>query len=132
MARSVSVPFNAQRVLYINLYDFEDHFDLDEALAGFIQAICKWYPSLRPSRKWVGREDLGLAENAHAVVGISTYCGIGAVWVAPFRPTRTDCKWVGGMKRDFILGAIHEHLGQPLRKIATASNGEAFFEAVNG
>ena len=70
MARSVSVPFNAQRVLYINLYDFENYFDQEYALDDFIQAICKRYPSLSPSRKWVGREDLGLAENAHAVVGV--------------------------------------------------------------
>ena len=83
MARSVSVPFNAQRVLYINLYDFENYFDQEYALDDFIQAICKRYPSLSPSRKWVGREDLGLAENAHAVVGVSTFCGLGAVWVTP-------------------------------------------------
>ena len=41
MARSVSVPFNAQRVLYINLYDFENYFDQEYALDDFIQAICK-------------------------------------------------------------------------------------------
>ena len=131
MARSVSVPFNAQRVLYINLYDFENYFDQEYALDDFIQAICKRYPSLSPSRKRVGREDLGLAENAHAVVGVSTFCGLGAVWVTPKQANRTCCTWADSMKREFILGAVREHLGQPLRKIATASNEEAFFEAVN-
>ena len=131
MARSVSVPFNAQRVLYVNLADFEDHHDLQDALADFSQAICRRYPSLQPARYWHGCEDLGLAESAHAVVGVSTFCGLGAVWVAPKQANRTCCTWVDSMKRGFIMDAVREHLGQPLRKIATASSGEAFFEAVN-
>ena len=131
MARYVSVPSDAQRVLYVNLADFEDHFDLDEALEGFVQALCKRYPSLQPARYWHGREDLVLAENDHARLGVSEYCGLGAVWVTPKRANRSDCTWVGSMKRDFILGAVRKHLGQPLRKIATARNGVAFFEAVN-
>lgn len=130
MARYVSVPSDAQRVLYVNLADFEDHHDLEDALADFIDTIRKRYPSLQPARYWHGREDLVLAENDHARLGVSEYCGLGAVWVAPKRANRTCCTWVDSMGRDFILGAVREHLGQPLRKIATASNGEAFFEAV--
>ena len=131
MARSVSVPRDAQRVLYVNLADITSHDHLQDALADFVWAICRRYPSLQPARYWHGREDLALAENDRAVVGISEYCGLGAFWVAPKRANRTCCTWVDSMKREFILGAVREHLGQPLRKIATASNGEAFFEAVN-
>lgn len=134
MARSISVPFNAQRVLYVNLADFEDHHDLQDALGGFVQALCKRYPCMHPFRQWEGGEDLALAENDRAlagndcaVVGISEYCGLGTVWVAPKRANRTCCKWVDSIKRDFILGAVREHLGQPLRLVAIASNGEAFF-----
>ena len=131
MARSVSVPSDAQRVLYVSLADFEDHHDLEDALADFIHTLCKRYPSLQPARYWHGREDLVLAENDHARLGVSEYCGLGAVWVAPKQANRTCCTWVDSMKRDFMLTAVHMHLGQPLRRIATASNGEAFFEAVN-
>ena len=131
MARSVSVPSDARRVLYVNLADFEDHHDLEDALADFIHTLCKRYPSLRPARYWHGREDLVLAENDRAVVGISTYWGLGTVWVAPAKANRTCCTWVDSMKRDFILDAVREHLGQPLRLVAIASNGEAIFEPVN-
>lgn len=131
MARSVSVPSNAQRVLYVDLRPIDDHFYLGEALEGFVQALCKRYPSLHPFRQWVGGEDLVLAENGHARIGISEYCGLGAVWVAPAKVNRTCCTWVDSMKRDFILGAVREHLGQPLRLVAIASNGEAIFEPVN-
>ena len=131
MARSVSVPSDAQRVLYVNLADFEDHHDLEDALADFIHTLCKRYPSLQPARYWHGREDLVLAENDHARLGVSEYCGLGAVWVAPKRANRSDCTWVGSMKRDFMLDTVCRHLGTPLRRVATASNGEAFFEAVS-
>ena len=131
MARSVSVPSDAQRVLYVNLADFKDHHDLEDALADFIHTLCKRYPSLQPARYWYGHEDLVLAENKHAVVGISTYRGMGTVWVAPAKANSRCCAWVDSMKRDFILGAVREHLGQPLRLVAIASNGEAFFEPMN-
>ncbi len=131
MARSVSVPSNTQRLLYVDLSHIEDSFDFEYALEGFVQAICKRYPSLYPSRQWLGREDRGLAENDHAVIGISEYCGLGAVWVVPTEDNRTCCNWVSSIKRDFLLSAIRGHLGQPLQRIATASNGEAFFEPVN-
>ena len=73
MARSVSVPFNAQRVLYVDLTDIIDDHTVTEALEGVTTAICKRYPSLQPNRYWYGREDLALAENDRAVVGISEY-----------------------------------------------------------
>ena len=88
-------------------------------------AAAAW-PSLEPcDNTWLGREDHAILENAHAYIGVSEYCGLVSIWLAPKdnseHPELSE-HWCNQISAKF------EKLFGEYRKIATASNGESFYE----
>jgi hypothetical protein len=88
MGRSVSYPSGAN-VAFRFLDD--DEPDDDEGANQWAYALlCEEirssavaaFPSFNPVDSWRGREDRVLLRNAYADIGVSTYSGIAAIWIA--------------------------------------------------
>jgi|13_taG_2_1085334.scaffolds.fasta_scaffold36283_2 hypothetical protein len=141
MGRSVSVPHNATCTAFLHLD--HDHEDPDESFGvweDFLDHL--WhtlrakYKSLRPDDRWVGREEKVHWSNDHADVVIADYCGLVSVSLVPKdRPYNDEASekaiaeaWCDQVSTGF-LDLINSTFGG-LRKIGTASNGEAFFQAI--
>lgn len=138
MGRSVSYPNGA--IVAFRLIDSEEEGDPDweyECLVDdIISAACEAFPSLVPHAGWRGREDRILLRNAYADCGISTYCGLAAIWLAERddsfywdanygRPrTGRAQRWLGQ-----VAGKFSQMFGE-LRQIGRFSNGEAIFEKI--
>ncbi len=154
MGRSVSVPHNATvstwRTIEVapswadenedgetltrepNELDYQDAFDyMVEDLQEYAPTL---WPSLRKCDKWGGREDHALLENDLCYMGISEYCNMVSYWIVPKTEEYLNSglshdaslahlcdRWVFDIEDKFIktFGAYH--------KVATASNGEAFY-----
>lgn len=116
MGRSVSTPVDVQLVAY-------EDFAYDDLQDDIAYSVCDMWPSVEPDHGWLGREDRILASNRHAYFGLSEYCGLVAIWVAPRDP---ECplaaKWI-----DQIAPRFHRRFGT-LRKLGHFSNGEAVYE----
>jgi hypothetical protein len=140
MGRSVSVPHNAYCTTYVHLD--HDHEDPDESLfcwEAFIDNL-QWtlqrkYKSLAKEDHWLDNEDHAILGNSQASVVVSEYCGLVSVSLVPkpieyydesLRPLRDF--WCSQVSKGF-LDLINSTFGG-LRKIGTASNGEAFFQAI--
>lgn len=127
MGRSVSCPSGAL-VAYTHFEDEMEYHEWEEQVEMFREIICDLWPSASPCDGWRGREDRVVARNGLAEFGVSEYCGLVALWVAP----RADLdstgplagRWIESIRKRFL-----DNFGT-LRKIGTASNGEAFFERV--
>ncbi len=91
-------------------------------------------PSFERFDGWRGREDRILLRNAFADCGISTYCGLAAIWLAErddaryweadfYNPRTARARhWLGQVSGRFI------DLFGDLRLVGRFSNGEAIFE----
>ena len=102
----------------------------------FAEAICKAFPSTSPCDEWVGREDHAVAENSFAYFGVSEYCGLVSMWVTPKDDddainTGLRDKWIESIGPKFAKVARNS-FGQSLVQVGRFSNGEAFFQPVNG
>ena len=92
------------------------------------------FPSLTADEKWLGREDKAILENAYVYFGISTYCGLVAVWVAAKEPDYRASssweamrdKWIKSIEKRFAK-TVGKSWGSHLTKVGTFSNGEAVF-----
>lgn len=83
MGRSVSVPADALACAYISLSE-DDMYFFDDYAEDLRRYLCELMPSLIPvTGKWVGDEFLVLAENDLAVLGISSYDCVVALWIVP-------------------------------------------------
>lgn len=84
MGRSVSYPPGA--VVAFRVIESDDEGDWQwefECLVDeVIETARRAYPSLKPHDGWRGREERILLRNAYADCGISTYCGLIAIWLA--------------------------------------------------
>ena len=91
------------------------------------------YPSLSKSDRWAGREDRVILANYRADITVSEYCGLVAVCLVPadsdYVVPDIATHWCEQIEQGFRK-VVAEVFGCTLRKIATASNGEAFFEQV--
>lgn len=91
------------------------------------------FPAFEPFEGWRGRENRILLRNAFADCGISTYCGVAAIWLAE----RDDSRyWEAGYGRarsgraQQWLGQVSDkfdHLFGELRLVGRFSSGEAIF-----
>ena len=134
MARSVSVPCNAQYVAYqaFDGDDFDWHVD------DLRSAITDAFPYVTEDSEWVGREDRAIASNQYAYFGVSEYCGLVSVWVVPRENDYADDgryglrnHWISQIETKFrktVAGCF----GTDLYRQATFSNGEAFFQPMSG
>ena len=92
------------------------------------------FPSFETFDGWRGREDRILLRNAFADCGISTYCGLAAIWLierddacfweADFSHPRAACArhWIAQVAPRF------EQMFGELKMVGRFWNGEAIFE----
>lgn len=139
MGRSVSYLQGA--IVAFRLIESEVGGDLDweyEFLVeNMVSTAREASPSLQPNAGWRGREDRILLQNAYADCGISTYCGLAAIWLverddsfyweADYGCSRTGRaqRWLGQ-----VSGKFSQMFGE-LRQIGRFSNGEAVFERID-
>ena len=139
MARSVSYANGSIHVEYATFEcdDVEDASDdFQWMLDDFAEAICKAFPSTSTCDEWIGREDHAVAENRFAYFGVSEYCGLVSMWVTPkdedyATNTGLRDKWIESIGPKFSKVARNS-FGQSLVQVGRFSNGEAFFQPVNG
>ena len=83
MGRSVSYPPGAVVAFRTLENGHEDDWEWEyECLVEeIIETARSTFPSLEPCDGWRGREDRILLRNAFADCGISTYCGLVAIWL---------------------------------------------------
>ncbi len=138
MGRSVSFPPNA--IVAFRTIDTEDQDDGEWEYECLVDEIAvtarKAFPSLEPHEGWRGREDRILLRNAFADCGISTYCGLVAIWLtvrddsryweADYFHPRSDRskRWL-----EQVAPRFHA-LFSELRMVGRFSNGEAIFERI--
>ena len=136
MGRSVSYPTGS--VVAFRLFDDGEDDDADwvyECLVDEIVDTAKAaFPSFETFDGWRGREDRILLRNAFADCGISTYCGLAAIWLAPrddarfweadfFHPRAARARhWIAQVTPRF------ERMFGELKMVGRFSNGEAIFE----
>lgn len=136
MGRSVSYPTGA--LVAFRLLDEGEDGDLDWAYECLVDEVIETaataFPSLEPFQGWRGREDRILLRNAYADLGLSTWCGLAAIWLAE----RDDARyWEADLRQPRVARAKHwldqvaprfEQLLGELKRIGRFSNGEAIYE----
>ena len=92
------------------------------------------FPSFERFDGWCGREDRILLRNAFVDCGVSTYCGLAAIWLVERDDGRyweVDCqqarsglaqRWLAHVSDKFV------RLFGELRLVGRFSNGEAIYE----
>ena len=105
-----------------------DWGDDPEEFLDYVRYGCKEYwPSLEKADRWIGREDHVVLENWLVDIGVSSYCGVVAVWIVPTDNPETRglaWHWVDQIRDRFL-----EMFGQ-MRRIGHFSNGNAVYEKV--
>lgn len=136
MGRSVSYPTGS--VVAFRLLDNGEEDDVDWAYECLVDEIIattkRAFPSFERFDGWRGREDRILLRNAFADCGISTYCGLAAIWLAErddarfweadfFHPRAARARhWIAQVAPRF------ERMFGELILVGRFSNGEAIFE----
>jgi len=124
MGRSVSYPSGA--VVAFADHDCEDELDFEFLVEGFAESCKRNWPSLEDCDTWIGREDRAVAENCHAYVGVSEYCGCVAFWLLPkedgYCEDGLHQRWV-----DQIAGRFVEEFAT-LNRVGVMSNGVSVYE----
>jgi hypothetical protein len=154
MGRSVSSPRNATTVCFRDISSFGEVYDEENNLTEeydecqsaydwecFVEMLqedakAKW-PSFDATDEWVGREDHAILENNFAYIGVSEYCGLVSIWLLPKTEDLLNTGYDADVKMANLASAWcnrvsgnFETLFAEYRKVATASNGEAFYEKV--
>jgi hypothetical protein len=132
MGRSVSYLNNAEVVLYFP-FECEDDFSWQGIVENLQYEINKKLPSYYEANDWDNRETKIILKNHLCNIGISEYCGLVSLSVAP-KNNQYDAwhesfaLWhANQIKR--TLEKVLNNLGlKNLHKVGTSSNGEAFFE----
>lgn len=127
MSRSVSVPRNAAHVVYASL-NGEDFDEFEWVTEDFRSAAIQAYPSLQRANRWLGREDHVILENERVSITLSEYNGLIAVALVPLENNPLAFHWCTQVN----LAPLVQCFGPVLRRTGSASNGEAFFEPVDG
>lgn len=117
--------------------DDATHRNWDDDMLNLSSALRAAFPSLCEADRWLGREDHVILENSLAAVTVSEYCGLVAVCLVPERwnayglieDDPLSVCWIALIEARFRR-IVADTFGTELRHIATASNGEAFFERV--
>lgn len=136
MGRSVSYPSGA--IVAFRSFGMEQEDDWEweyECLVDeVIETARRMFPSFEPCNGWRGREDRILLRNAFADLGVSTYCGLVAVWLAERDDSRyceADAYHPRSGRAQRWLSQVERRFGTlfgELRMIGRFSNGEAIFE----
>lgn len=92
------------------------------------------FPSFDPVDCWRDREDRVLMRNTFADIGISTYCGIAAVWMAERCDRTYSCASEWGQTSALAQGWLgraaprFDALFARLDQVGRFSNGEAIYQ----
>ena len=132
MGRSVSYPTNCSAVCFrIFETDLEDPDSARFEWEWFVDWIKETangnWKSFCDTDKWIGGEDHAILENCHGYIGVSEYCGLVAVWLKAKDEYPNDHPELSLAWCDSIASKFGKLFGE-YRKVATASNGEAFYE----
>ena len=136
MGRSVSTPREARVVCYRDVSEFEEH-DWEWFVESLQETVRFEWPSFDECDKWLDREDHAIAENRLCYVGVSQYCGCAAIWIASKKEDLLGSDYGPQPEAnlcDAFIGKIadkFERLFGEYRRVATASNGESFYEKVS-
>jgi hypothetical protein len=142
MGRSVNYLDNAEVVLYFPFQysdDVEmDNMEWDDMVGNLKCEIIKRLPSYYEVKdKWGNRETRIILENNLCSIGISEYCGLVSLSVAPRENdygeswTREQFAIHHANQIEKTLQGVLNYLGLTnLRKIGSFSNGEGVFEKV--
>ena len=91
MGRSVDYLNNAEVIIYFNLEIEEgDDFTWDDTVANLKACIQKKLPSYDEADGWDGRETNIILQNRLCNIGISEYCGLVSLSVAPRNSDNLD------------------------------------------
>lgn len=136
MGRSVSYPAGAEVAILPLDPDEPEDFEWEyECLIDEIRdTVRQAFPSFDPVDCWRGREDRVLMRNTFADIGISTYGGIAAVWLAE----RSDNSYAyarewgrhSALAQSWIRQAAprFDRLFGTLDRLGQFSNGEAIYQ----
>lgn len=136
MGRSVSYPAGAQ-VAFCELgCDADADWDWEyECLVDAIRReVQSAFPSFDPVDCWREREDRVLMRNTFADIGISTYSGIAAIWIAerddPAYAWRHQWASYNALAQNWLacVKPKFDALFSTLDRIGTMSNGETFYQ----
>jgi hypothetical protein len=131
MSRSVATHSGACARYFIDTSDTDCPEDWAILIECLVYRLHKKLPSLSPADGWEERECRKVAENRHVSLFIAEYCGLASVSVVPNDAEHSGISraWFDQVERK-INGALVDTFGAKnlLRKIGSASNGEAFFE----
>ena len=124
MGRSVSTPRNAILVAYRHT-EVEDSLEWEFVVEGIQESAKSCWKSFDNCDEWLGREDHAILENGLAYIGISQYCGLTAIWLAP---KDDECNLCNGFASR-IENRFNQLFGE-FRRIGTFSNGEGVYERI--
>jgi len=143
MSRSVNYLNDAVYVGYINFQCDSENIDVDSEyewecfrdwLADELKA--KYKSFFREWDKWEGNETRIILENNFVSVGLSAYCGLVSISIAPRYSEYGDFEnlainWINQVSSgvDKILASCP--WGEQLNKVGSFSNGEGVFEKSN-
>jgi hypothetical protein len=140
MGRSVNYLDNAEVVLYFPFQysdDVEmDNMEWDDMVGNLKCEIIKRLPSYYEVKdKWGNRETRIILENNLCSIGISEYCGLVSLSVAPKNDVYDEWHESFAIRHakqiEKTLQEVLNYLGlTSLRKIGSFSNGEGVFEKV--
>jgi hypothetical protein len=134
MGRSVSVPTHAIATFYLKLPDEAiDEWEFVDMLDDFRNVIKSRYPSFEDDNTFVGREEKSILENEHGRIVIAEYCGLLSLSVVPDEHERNAYVELSRHWCEAIVPGLQAKLVECfpdalLRRVATASNGESFYE----
>lgn len=127
MSRSVFVPWGAVNVAYAAFECSDCPEEFSDSLVNAEYALREKYPSLEAARGWIGNEGRVFLENSFARIVVAEYCGLVSISAVP---TGNPLAPAWCAKLDLDCAA--ECFGPVLRKLGSASNGEAFFKPADG
>jgi len=98
--------------------------------------VMRRFPSFNEADEWIDQEIHVIAQNEHSIVAVAEFGGTVAVMLAPRYDRDTywrDPEPTGGLGETWRKQISEKFLTLfgDMRKIGTASNGEAFFERSN-
>jgi len=139
MGRSVSTHRHAVETIYLHnvipeVIPEEEPYEgaWDDFIKDIQCLLSHRYPSFSECDRWQDREDHIILENKRAEVSVSEYCALVAVCLAPRDPSNPlDQGWCEGVSTSFHDTLLKAYPSSALRKLGSASNGEAFFQPIH-
>jgi hypothetical protein len=117
-------------------YAYQDAFD--DTLEDFKSEVLRVFESAHEDDSWLDREDHALAANRFVWFGISEYCGVVALWMAPKEaPYDSPASWEA-LRDNWMRQAwpkfkklANSCVPEPMVRLGTMSNGESVYQRVN-